>query len=103
MTAGVSRFGRREFLKLGGAPLVPSAWAVAAPRRAGAAPLTRVRFGVESAIAYNPVDVAKEKGFLEEEGLGVEFLWAQAALEVIQATIDGSAEGGVGSRRAWCG
>ena len=96
MTAGVSRLDRRQFLKLGGAALVPSAWAVAAPRRAGAAPLARVRFGVGSAIAYNPVYVAKEKGFFEEEGLDVEFLWAQAAPEVIQATIGGSAEGGVG-------
>ena len=52
MTAGVSRFGRRGFLKLGGAALVPSAWAVAAPRRAWAAPLAHVRFSVGSAIAY---------------------------------------------------
>ena len=62
MTAGISRFGRREFVKMGGAALRPPAWAVAAPRRAGAAPLAHVRFGVGSAIAYNPVYVAKEKG-----------------------------------------
>ena len=62
MTAGVSSFGRREFLELGGAALVPPAWAVAAPRRVGVAPLAHVRFGVGSAIAYNPVYVAKEKG-----------------------------------------
>jgi NitT/TauT family transport system substrate-binding protein len=96
MTARTSRLGRREFLKLGGAALAPSAWAVAAPRRAGAAPVAHVRFGIGSAIAYNPVYVAKEKGFFEEEGLDVEFLWAQASPEVIQATIGGSAEGGVG-------
>ncbi len=56
----------------------------------------KVRFGVGSAIAYNPVYVAKEKGYYEEEGLDVELLWLQAAPEVIQAVIGGSAEGGVG-------
>jgi hypothetical protein len=59
MTERTLRFGRREFLKLGGTALVPSAWAVAAPRRAGAVPLVHVRFGVGSAIAYNPIYVAK--------------------------------------------
>jgi ABC-type nitrate/sulfonate/bicarbonate transport system substrate-binding protein len=96
MTHVALRIGRREFLTLGTAALLPSAWALAAPRRARAAPREHVRFGVGSAIAYNPIYVAKEKGFYEEEGLDVEFLWAQAAPEVIQATIGGSAEGGVG-------
>lgn len=68
------------------------------PVRGLAAPpeKVKVRFGVGSAIAYNPVYVAKEKGFYEEEGLDVELLWLQAAPEVIQAMIGGSAEGGVG-------
>ena len=56
----------------------------------------KVRFGVGSAIAYTPVYVAKEKGLYEEEGLDVELLWLQAAPEVVQAIIGGSAEGGVG-------
>ncbi len=63
---------------------------LAAPQR------TKVRFGVGSAIAYNPVYVAKEKGIYQEEGLDVELLWLQAAPEVVQAIIGGSADGGVG-------
>jgi len=39
-----------------------------------------------------PLAIAYEKGFFEDEGLEVEFLWAQAAPEVIQATIGGSAK-----------
>ncbi len=50
MTAGVSRFGRRS-------------------EAGGAAALARVRFGVGSAIAYDPVYVAKEKGFFGGKGL----------------------------------
>lgn len=70
----------------------------AGPEQGLAAPREKVkiRFGVGSAIAYNPVYVAKEKGFYEEEGLDVEFLWLQAAPEVVQAVIGGSADGGVG-------
>lgn len=56
----------------------------------------KVRFGVGWAIAYNPVYVAKEKGFYEEEGLDVELMWLQAAPEVVQAIIGGSVDGGVG-------
>jgi ABC-type nitrate/sulfonate/bicarbonate transport system substrate-binding protein len=68
------------------------------PQRGLAAPTqkAKVRFGVGSAIAYNPVYVAKEKGYYEEEGLDVELLWLQAAPEVVQAIIGSSAEGGVG-------
>ncbi len=78
-------------------------WSVAfllfllAPEKGAAAPQrTKVRFGVGSAIAYNPVYVAKEKGMYAEEGLDVELLWLQAAPEVVQAIIGGSADGGVG-------
>jgi ABC-type nitrate/sulfonate/bicarbonate transport system substrate-binding protein len=63
-----------------------------APEQTLAAPQkTKVRFGVGSAIAYNPVYVAKEKGMYEEEGLDVDLLWLQAAPEVVQAIIGGSA------------
>jgi ABC-type nitrate/sulfonate/bicarbonate transport system substrate-binding protein len=70
--------------------LVPELGLAAPPQK------TKVRFGVGSAIAYNPVYVAKEKGFYQEEGLDVELLWLQAAPEVVQAIIGGSADGGVG-------
>lgn len=84
--------GRRQFLAIGAAAAtVP--WTA---RRAWGAARTHVRFGVGSAIAYAPIYVAKDKGFYEEENLDVEFLWAQAAPEVIQAVIGGSADGGVG-------
>ena len=70
--------------------LVPDQGVAATPGK------VKIRFGVGSAIAYNPVYVAKEKGFYQEEGLDVELLWLQAAPEVVQAIIGGSAEGGVG-------
>ena len=70
--------------------LVPDQGGAASPQK------TKVRFGVGSAIAYNPVYVAKEKGMYEEEGLDVELTWLQAAPEVVQAIIGGSADGGVG-------
>jgi ABC-type nitrate/sulfonate/bicarbonate transport system substrate-binding protein len=84
--------GRRQFLALGAAvATVP--WTA---RRAWGAARTQIRFGVGSAIAYAPIYVGKEKGFYEKENLDVEFLWLQAAPEVIQAVIGGSADGGVG-------
>lgn len=70
--------------------LVPDQGVAATPGK------VKIRFGVGSAIAYNPVYVAKEKGFYQEEGLDVELVWLQAAPEVVQAIIGGSAEGGVG-------
>ena len=90
---------RRQFLQLSSTgvlalPALRSA-AFAAPA-AGKGAAAHVRFGVGSAIAYNPVYVAKEKGFYEEEGLDVELLWLQASPEVIQAVVGGSADGGVG-------
>jgi NitT/TauT family transport system substrate-binding protein len=87
--------GRRHFLRIGAAGTAALPWLGGAPRRAWAA-RTHVRFGVGSAIAYNPVYVAKDKGFYEEEGLDVELMWLQAAPEVIQAVIGGSVDGGVG-------
>ncbi len=91
---------RRRFLRVSAAGVLalPALAGLPGVRRAHAkaADLGRVRFGVGSAIAYNPVYVAKEKGFYEDEGLDVELSWAQASPEVIQAVIGGSLDGGVG-------
>lgn len=99
MTNATTTPGRRQFLRMSGAGALglPALGALGLPAtaRAKAAPV-HIRFGVGSAIAYNPVYVAKEKGFYEEEGLDVELLWLQASPEVIQAIIGGSADGGVG-------
>lgn len=54
----------------------------------------KIRFGIGSAVGYNAMYVAKEKAFFDEEGLDVEFVWAQAAPEVVQGIIGGSFEGG---------
>jgi ABC-type nitrate/sulfonate/bicarbonate transport system substrate-binding protein len=67
-------------------------WVV--PQQGFAEEKIKIRFGIGSAIAYNPIYVAKEKGFYEEEKLDVEFVWLQAAPEVIQGIIGGSVEGG---------
>jgi NitT/TauT family transport system substrate-binding protein len=94
-----TRLDRRQFLRASGAGMLvlPALAELPAATRAHAkTPSVRLRLGVGSAIAYAPVYVAKEKGFYEEEGLDVEFLWAQAAPEAVQAIIGGSAECGVG-------
>jgi ABC-type nitrate/sulfonate/bicarbonate transport system substrate-binding protein len=99
MKDSMTTLDRRSFLRVSaaGALAGPALATLALPRRAYAKPgAVHVRFGAGSAIAYNPIYVAKEKGFYEEEGLDVELIWAQAAPEVIQAVIGGSAEGGVG-------
>lgn len=98
MTDSRRTLGRRQFLRVSGASLLagPALGTLSLAPSTARAATTPVRFGVGSAIAYNPIYVAKEKGFYEEEGLNVELLWAQAAPEVIQAVIGGSADGGVG-------
>lgn len=100
MSNATTRLGRRQFLRMSGAGVLalPVLAGLGLPTtvRAARPGLVHVRFGVGSAIAYNPVYVAKESGFYEEEGLDVEFLWLQASPEVIQAVIGGSADGGVG-------
>lgn len=97
MTNSTNPVGRRQFLggSAAGMAALSALGGPLAPSRARAASVP-VRFGVGSAIAYNPIYVAKEKGFYEEEGLAVELIWAQAAPEVIQAVIGGSLDGGVG-------
>jgi ABC-type nitrate/sulfonate/bicarbonate transport system substrate-binding protein len=95
MTASARTVGRRHFVKIGAAGAAALPWLAGVPRRAWAA-RTHVRFGVGSAIAYAPIYVGKDKGFYEDEGLDVELMWLQAAPEVIQAVIGGSADGGVG-------
>ena len=96
----VSRaLSRRQFLGVSGAGVLalPVLTELPFATPASAKPAgVHLRFGVGSAIAYTPIYVAKDKGFYEEEGLDVEFLWAQAAPEAVQAIIGGSAEGGVG-------
>jgi ABC-type nitrate/sulfonate/bicarbonate transport system substrate-binding protein len=97
MMTTTATLGRRQFLRMGGAgALALPALVAPSLARATAAKSAHLRFGVGSAIAYNPVYVAKEKGFYEEEGLDVELTWAQASPEVLQAIIGGSIEGGVG-------
>jgi ABC-type nitrate/sulfonate/bicarbonate transport system substrate-binding protein len=90
---------RRTFLRVTGAGTlaVPMVAGLGFPLLAAAKPApVHLRFGVGSAIAYAPLYVAKDKGLYEEEGLDVEFMWAQASPEAVQAIIGGSAQGGVG-------
>ncbi len=77
--------------------LIAGVFLIPQPGSAKSPEKVKIRLGVGSTIAYSPIYVAKEKGFYDNEGLDVEFVWAQSAPEVIQGIIGGSLEGGVGA------